>query len=522
MSRGRQKIEFEGLLQKNVLGTFTVMRGFADLRLLAKVSKPIPYRPTGFGAGEGYQRQLNDRHVEAIQRFLGPDTRNRFFPEVILGLRTKGEAGTAVQVSKRRASPNDAAYRVRINLKALKAIQDDSRFPIRRIDGNHRLEAAAKMAQGEKPGAIAPSLKMASFCFVVLESELPKDDDLSEAMLFNLINSKALPLMSEHSLSVLMQDDAPDAERFKEDPELYLMRWIRDRVAGWPRRFVDSMAADPLSRLHATARVLLRSGGLPSGDMPGLERAAMGLFEPLQALAERLCDDHEAFVHSNAFLPVAAEVYSRHTLSPGTGAASSAARIRKAEGWLRNFAVWFKRVGGADLPLPADPTLLWSVFKREYDSKAKSVFVAMSFREDAVLKRVRRAIDEAIASFNDSHPKAPLAPVRIDEQGGASYEIPARVFKEIDECGLMIADLTDERPNVYCEVGYALSKGRPFILTFHKKDATTVPPWDRKDRGNRVHFDLDAYRRIEYGDPMDLREQLKTDLDAFFEGRERA
>ena len=34
MSRGRQKISFEGLLQENVLGTFTVIRGFADLRYL--------------------------------------------------------------------------------------------------------------------------------------------------------------------------------------------------------------------------------------------------------------------------------------------------------------------------------------------------------------------------------------------------------------------------------------------------------------------------------------------------------
>ena len=32
MSRGRQKISFEGLLQENVLGTFTLIRGFADLR----------------------------------------------------------------------------------------------------------------------------------------------------------------------------------------------------------------------------------------------------------------------------------------------------------------------------------------------------------------------------------------------------------------------------------------------------------------------------------------------------------
>ena len=56
MSKGRQKIRFEGLLQKNVLGTFSVIRGFADLRDLAAVSVAIPYEGSGMGSGTGYQQ----------------------------------------------------------------------------------------------------------------------------------------------------------------------------------------------------------------------------------------------------------------------------------------------------------------------------------------------------------------------------------------------------------------------------------------------------------------------------------
>jgi len=44
MSRGRQRIRFEGLLQKNVLGSFKVIRGFADLRALAHVSVAMEYQ----------------------------------------------------------------------------------------------------------------------------------------------------------------------------------------------------------------------------------------------------------------------------------------------------------------------------------------------------------------------------------------------------------------------------------------------------------------------------------------------
>jgi nucleoside 2-deoxyribosyltransferase len=160
---------------------------------------------------------------------------------------------------------------------------------------------------------------------------------------------------------------------------------------------------------------------------------------------------------------------------------------------------------------------LWSVFKRDYDRKARSVFIAMSFSEEQILKDVGKAIVEAIRLFNATHPNAPLAPVRVDEQKGASYEIPARVFQDIDQSNLVIGDLTDERPNVYCEIGYAKSRGIPFILTFYRK-ATSGPPWDRKDAaGNKVHVDLAAFRHIAYDNPLQLRDLLKVELDALFE-----
>src|SRR5262245_6409602 len=101
MSRGRQRVEFEGLLQPNVLGTFPVIRGFADLRDLDAVSVAIPYEGSGLGYGTGYQRTLDEAHVEGIKRFLQRG-RYRFFPEIILSLRSKGEDDPIVPFRKRR------------------------------------------------------------------------------------------------------------------------------------------------------------------------------------------------------------------------------------------------------------------------------------------------------------------------------------------------------------------------------------------------------------------------------------
>lgn len=504
-------------MERNVLGTFTVIRGFADLRDLAEVSIAMPYEGGGLGNGQGYQRAVDQSHVEDLKRFL-QEGRYRFFPEIILSLRSKGEDDPLASFRKRRKSEADGAYRVGVDLKLLSEALEK---PIHRIDGNHRLEAAVLLAKQQKRSATFKNFATAAFCFVILNSNQPQDDDLAEAMLFNLINSKALPLVSEHSLSVLMRDDGTSAVRFAEDRQVYLTRWIRDLIRNWPQGFYDAMGDSPLSRLYSTAKVLLKPGGLIADTMESAQTQATSLFDPVSDLAVRLRDAHESFVLSPAFLAIACEVYVQHTLvDVARGANTRQARVVRAERWLRAFAAWFDKLGGTDLPTLSDPTVLWEVFKRSYDSKAKSVFIAMSFADDQTLRHVRKAMDEAIIFFNEGRPNAPLKPVRIDEQQGASYEIPARVFQEIEQSGLVIADLTDEKPNVYCEVGYAKSRGIPFILTFHKKKSKTKPPWDRdNETGNKVHFDLAPFRYIAYDNPLDLRDRLKTELDAFFESQ---
>jgi nucleoside 2-deoxyribosyltransferase len=175
---------------------------------------------------------------------------------------------------------------------------------------------------------------------------------------------------------------------------------------------------------------------------------------------------------------------------------------------LRHFARWFDRVGAAELPLPADPSVLWAVFKRDYDRRAGQVFVAMSFRESKTLSAVYKAIEEAIAQFNAAHPNALLNPVRVDKYQGDSFDIPARVFQDIEHSCLVIADLTDEKQNVYCEVGYAKARGIPFFLTFQKTARKARP-------AKKVHFDLSPYRYIEYEDSLELRDKLKANLDAW-------
>jgi hypothetical protein len=180
----------------------------------------------------------------------------------------------------------------------LKGLREDGFTRIRRIDGNHRLEAGERLFAEQGSPATFKDFGTAPFCFVILDSDKPEDDELAEAMLYNLINSKALPIASEHSLSVIMRDDGAAAERFVEDPQVYLTRWIRDKVKDWPQGFYTAMGDAPLSRLHAAAGVLLRPDGLSKTTKQEMETGAGQLFDPMYDLAVRVRDQHEKFVHS--------------------------------------------------------------------------------------------------------------------------------------------------------------------------------------------------------------------------------
>ena len=511
-----RRLQFAGVLQRDVLGTFSVIRGFANLAELAEVSIAIPYTATDEWSGTGYQRPIDPDRVEAIKRFL-LEGRYRFLPEVVLSLRSSGELDPLVPYRKRLKSAIDATYVVSVNVEA---IRESTFKPVRRIDGNHRLEAASRLVAEQVSKTSRsdfsryPAFAKAPFSFVVLHSDRPSDDDLAEAMLFNLINSKAVPVVSEQSLSVLMQDEGLPEVRFKEDPQLFLTRWMRDRVRGWPRDFYPALGPTPLTQLYRTAGVIIRSFG-PLADATTLARHAEELFDPLNAIASRLRADHESFVLSPSFLSIAAEVYAYHT-SPDGSDMGSGSRTGRAISWLTAFAQWYAHIEGSKLPVEGDPAILWRVFKQAYDRRARSVFIAMSFRDDDVLKRTWQAIEEALNGFNVAHPGTPLQPIRIDKQSVESFDIQARIFEEIEQSQLMIADLTDERPNVYLEVGYAKSKGVPLILTFRRQ--TDPAPWDREhSRGNRVHFDLEPMRRVMYADPMELRDSLRAELEAVLE-----
>ena len=105
----------------------------------------------------------------------------------------------------------------------------------------------------------------------------------------------------------------------------------------------------------------------------------------------------------------------------------------------------------------------------------KTVFVAMPFS----------------AGFEDVYEFGIYGPVRrcgyvcekVDESAFAG-DIVARIQEGIRDARFVIADMSDEKPNVYLEVGYAWGLNKPVILIARE--------------GQRLHFDLSHHKCLFY------------------------
>src|SRR3990172_4883708 len=107
--------------------------------------------------------------------------------------------------------------------------------------------------------------------------------------------------------------------------------------------------------------------------------------------------------------------------------------------------------------------------------------------------------------------KAGYEPKRVDKHNDGEL-LNNKIIELITDADLIIADLTNERPNCYLEVGYAMGAGknRNLILTAREDHYNRSPNYS--SNGPRVHFDLEGYYILFFSpDKMnEFSEQLLT------------
>jgi hypothetical protein len=120
--------------------------------------------------------------------------------------------------------------------------------------------------------------------------------------------------------------------------------------------------------------------------------------------------------------------------------------------------------------------------------KKETIFVAMPI--DTKFDDVIDAIDLVAQDLN-------MKATRIDQQQ-SNEKISDRIIKELQEADYVIADLTDARPNVFFEAGYALGIRKiPIFIAI---------------KGTKLEFDIHDYPIILFGSYVELKSELKKRL----------
>lgn len=112
-------------------------------------------------------------------------------------------------------------------------------------------------------------------------------------------------------------------------------------------------------------------------------------------------------------------------------------------------------------------------------------FIVMQIGNDTLDEVCRTAIVPAIEGCG-------LRARRVDKHNSGGI-LKSEIIQFLQSADVIVADLTNERPNVYLEVGYAmgLDRFRNLILTVRHDHFSDSP--DYVQGGPRIHFDLAGY-----------------------------
>ena len=485
-------------------GGMPVIRGYASHKTLINHSTPHP----------AYQRQIDDAHVEELKEFLDSPSTFKFMPEVILsydcsgliqapGDWTQPELSTPIQylydgveksggrvqlVDPRtglkimRYKSNSGDYRpIRLDVSKQRLLTMQPLF--QRIDGNHRLEA---MRQAEMDDFEIP------FCIILLANDGEQSDTVKSQIvmeIFHNINAKVKPLTPiEQYRGFFHLFTVSELSRFGKEHSLakaYLEKYQRIRFSN-----LSSFFAEPDDMVLFCAKFLLdRSIDITEDDL-------WEVFNELEHTYFQECREIRNCKNRYALIPY---VYF------------CVIGDKKRNAMLTSYNSWFIKNKLYDVA-NFDAASFIDVFNSIYELRKKKIFIAMPFKDE--LEFVYTSIRDVVKKINhDNSLDLPL-PVRIDKQiVGFSYDIVNEILDNIENAGLLIADLTTQNANVYYEVGFAQGLLRAKLGNTVQVLYLISNPKNPEKPYEEAKFDVEHYKLIGYSNDGNGVQKLKDDLE---------
>lgn len=494
-------IKLEGIFEQ-VLGGYPCIRGYARLGDLAKCSAP----------NSEYQRDLINSHEKEIADFLS-DREFLFFPEVILAcsitydFEKKGaisglnplrdiqekksfvsnKDGLSIRFRFRNAKNSDTRNRAPYSTLSF----EESRLKLERIDGNHRLSACDKLL--EKNPSFADYIT--PFCILIFPDPTldPQGNAYHSKAIFHNINYKHIRLTMEQSLKLILEDETlfSNEKLEKKFGQEYLVArqvWKKaqaDDFKGIPH--FDASEPSPRTAAHDLGKFIKECDHAASAG------------EISQAIIE--AGKHYRSIFNNRPCSLALMVCAVYY------ALQSRPKLEQFLGWAsRNHIHHIK-----DTPdkRGVTPESLKEVYECVREARNKTIFVSMPFGKDDCDSQYA-AIEDVVKAINREHDlELSLKAYRIDSDAkGHSFQITDQILKDIKEVGMLIANLSHHRANVYHEVGYAMG------LAEAMGETNKVLLIVHKDSKSDIAFNLQSFKQIRFGTDLELKKEIKAEIEA--------
>lgn len=517
MPSNRNTIEIEGIFGTEVLGGFNIIRGFATLQELARISVPVLMEePQANGAVTGHQRPLDDNHAEEVRRYFEQGDQ-RFIPEIILSVRlpmekeelpAKGNyapaqvgvryAGSGIELRRKHRGKTLVNHILKVKVKELPRLKQEQR--IRRIDGNHRLAKAELLA----PVAGQVNRYKVPFCLLLLGDVDMAAHDYTEALVFHTINSTAKPLDGEFALKLILGQNPANAQpahvEFAQAPVLHLTRLLDASLRNLPEPNRSRLGGRSLARLSMASRELLSAYPDRKASLETLTQFRDEIVGALSDVCTHLHADFQDFCRADYFLELASHVWMR-----SIPAETHDQRMAETVSYLRDMAKWMGNDGmrGLTTGKPLGKQMI-EIYDAVRSRIPKKVFLARWYPRVEDGEQQTRANNRLTQLKQLVETELRLELIDMGTQEGGTFPIHASMYEAILSSEIFIADLTGLRSNVMIELGYALhhmKTGR--LLLFFNPIAAPA---------NKVPFDTNTFRYEQIEEAADIPGKLRDHL----------
>jgi len=499
-------IILKGLLGLTYEGIATI-RGYAPIRDIIKCSKP----------GD-FQRSIIEEHKKSLIEFYR-EGKDVFFPEIILALEltydyTKDEIPTpkndwySLLFARKKFKSNVDNYEIWVtkargktdwslpaSIRIMEEPEEGKELMLR-IDGNHRLIAFAEF--GNTDERILD--KQIPFCVTLLYPDKAKR---IRKTLFHNINSKAVPLKDEFLLDSIIKDNEsfPD-ERLKEADFGNAYLFVRNMCN---RHIIES-----LTHLKSCLKDPYNNHPVPLTFFKELyDLIDNGSIHIENTIEESIKD---ALTQLESFLQTNRTAWKSCSL----GLLQAFIYYYMTDNWhFAAFKTWILENQLFRIPTIKGSEII-TVFNAILDSISKTIFIAMPFY--TTTNKTYKNVKEVINNLNQENPTLglELRPLRIDKKKkGNTFDIVSDILSHIEECGLMLADLTFGNANVYYEIGYKMgleqNRGNRFknLICFHVGIDSNYP---KPDVDKDVLFDLKHLSIVKAKNYKEIKAKLKEQI----------